>query len=267
MRSEYTVKDDKFGINAYVYGKRTVLEFIEAPNSLVIKDKQGLTVSYERIGERFYRLARQLDKFTATVNGDEVLFDVYKPEQIVVLPPVVAEPLAQPVVQPTASAAALAPVPAPAASAQSSAPGSAAIPAQAASTDKPMPATAPEKPPVVASASPSLPSRLAVQPVDLESAKPAARVWEVEASDLSVYAAIKRWTRITQAQETKWQLSWEIPVDYPVTITGTYSGNFEEAVGDLLEGYSKADYRAKVCLYSNNVVRVVRFLGTGTECD
>jgi putative lipoic acid-binding regulatory protein len=103
--------------------------------------------------------------------------------------------------------------------------------------------------------------------VKAEPIKQPALTWDVEAADLSVFAAIKRWTRLTQRQEKKWQLSWEIPVDFPVTITGTYSGNFEDAVGELLQGYSKADYRPKVCVYSNNVVRIVRFLGNGTECD
>lgn len=93
------------------------------------------------------------------------------------------------------------------------------------------------------------------------------QAWDIEAADLSIYSTLKRWTRKTEKSNDKWQLSWDIPVDYPVTITGTFSGSYADAVSKVISGFSKADYPPKACIHANNVIRIVRLLGNGKECD
>jgi outer membrane protein OmpA-like peptidoglycan-associated protein len=58
---------DASGMRAFVYGKRTVLEFPSRPLWLSIQDENGVAVPYEREG-RYYRLPRQLDHFTVRAN-------------------------------------------------------------------------------------------------------------------------------------------------------------------------------------------------------
>jgi outer membrane protein OmpA-like peptidoglycan-associated protein len=54
-------------MRAFVYGKRTVLEFPNRPLWLSIQDENGVAVPYEREG-RYYRLSRKLDQFTVRAN-------------------------------------------------------------------------------------------------------------------------------------------------------------------------------------------------------
>lgn len=58
---------------AFIYGGQTVLDLSNGPALLWIKDEQGKTVDYERMG-RYYRVNGQLEKFTAWVNGRHVTF-------------------------------------------------------------------------------------------------------------------------------------------------------------------------------------------------
>lgn len=85
--------------------------------------------------------------------------------------------------------------------------------------------------------------------------------WEIRPTDLTIYAAMKRW-----AAQAKHQLTWEIPVDYPVTILDRFNGTFEEAVKRAMDAYEIADLQPKACFYDNNVVRIVRRVGDGKEC-
>lgn len=99
-----------------------------------------------------------------------------------------------------------------------------------------------------------------------ESAAPTASLaqsgtWEIRPTDLTIYAAMKRW-----AAQAKHQLTWEIPVDYPVTILDRFNGTFEEAVKRAMDAYEIADLQPKACFYDNNVVRIVRRVGDGKEC-
>jgi outer membrane protein OmpA-like peptidoglycan-associated protein len=71
---------DTSGVTAYVYGKHTVLEFKAVPVFLSIKDGQGASVDYEREGQ-YVRLNRQLDTFTASMNGRSVTFMALQPVQ------------------------------------------------------------------------------------------------------------------------------------------------------------------------------------------
>lgn len=75
---DYTATGDVMDARAYLYGKRTVLEFKNAPAFLVVKDENGASVEYEKVGQH-YRLTRKLDHFTAWVNGRAVTFSFVKP--------------------------------------------------------------------------------------------------------------------------------------------------------------------------------------------
>lgn len=260
MRNEYTIKNDRLGISAYVYGKRTVLEFMEPPRSMQIHDEKNIPVGYERISEKYYRLAKSVNNFTAKIDDDQVEFSLNKPEQFVTIDATgkvsavtsAITPPAVDVVPKVATGAAVAP-------------GSATVAAPIAALDSATVVSA-----VPALNAPAAPTQLGqVALVDLINEKPVvAETWKLEASDLSVFSAIKRWARKTLQSGNGWQVSWEVPIDYPVTIVGTFKGEFEEAVSELIEGYRKSDYPPKACKYMHNrVVRIVRLTGTGKECE
>lgn len=86
--------------------------------------------------------------------------------------------------------------------------------------------------------------------------------WEIRPDDLAINPTIRRW-----AKAAHWQVAWEIPVDFPVTITDSFVGTFEDAVSRVVSAYEGADYPLKACFYDNKVVRIVRFLGNGKECE
>lgn len=75
---DYAASGDVMDARAYLYGKRTVLEFAHPPSFLIVKDENGLSVDYEKVG-RHYRLARKLDHFTAWINGRALTFSLLKP--------------------------------------------------------------------------------------------------------------------------------------------------------------------------------------------
>lgn len=102
-----------------------------------------------------------------------------------------------------------------------------------------------------------IPPQTAVQP---QVRRPNNR-WELRAADMSIYGAMKRWTDLAG-----WQISWEIPVDFPVTIVGVFDNNFRGAIDTVLDAYRGADFPPKGCFYENNVLRVVRRIGDGKEC-
>lgn len=90
----------------------------------------------------------------------------------------------------------------------------------------------------------------------------AKSAWHLKAEDGSVYAALKRW-----ATSAGWQMSWEIPVDFPIEILDSSSGTFEEAVQRVLTAFRVADYPPYPCFHENKVVRVIRRIqGNGDEC-
>nr|WP_306798523.1 TcpQ domain-containing protein [Janthinobacterium sp. FW305-128] len=250
MRNEYTIKNDRLGINAYVYGKRTVLEFMEPPRTLYLFDAKNIPVQYERISEKYYRLARSVENFTAKINGDQVEFSMNKPEQFVTVD---AAGNVGAVTSITASAVGPITTVTPPAG--------------------PNATVTPPAPPNATVTPPTAPAQYGeigqVALVDLVAEKTVvAEKWKLEASDLSVFSAIKRWARKTAQTNANWQVSWEVPIDYPVTIVGTFEGTFEEAVSELMKGFRKAEYPPKACKYmENRVIRIVRLTGTGKECE
>jgi len=74
VSADYEAAGDVAGMRAFVYGKRTVLEFSGRALWLTVQDENGVPVSYEREG-RYYRLARTLGRFTVRANTRVVVFN------------------------------------------------------------------------------------------------------------------------------------------------------------------------------------------------
>lgn len=74
---DYTATGAVDSARAYFYGKRTLLEFDGTPGFLAVRDENGVSVDYERVGQ-YYRLNRRLDNFTVWVNGRSVTFTAVK---------------------------------------------------------------------------------------------------------------------------------------------------------------------------------------------
>jgi len=86
--------------------------------------------------------------------------------------------------------------------------------------------------------------------------------WALRAEDGSVYAALKRWS-----VSAGWQISWEIPVDFPIEIEDVSGGSYEFAVRRVLTAFRVSDYPPHPCFHENRVVRVVRRIqGNDDEC-
>jgi len=86
--------------------------------------------------------------------------------------------------------------------------------------------------------------------------------WELRIEDGSIYAALKRWSA-----KVGWQISWEIPVDFPVEIVDVSAGQFEESVRRVLTAFRVSDYPPYPCFHENKVIRVVRRIqGNDDEC-
>lgn len=86
--------------------------------------------------------------------------------------------------------------------------------------------------------------------------------WDLRVEDGSIYAALKRWSYLAG-----WQISWEIPVDFPIEIMDSSKGSFENSVRRILTAFKVADYPPYPCFHENKVVRVVRRIqGDDEEC-
>lgn len=86
--------------------------------------------------------------------------------------------------------------------------------------------------------------------------------WQVRTSDVTLRQSLMRWAR-----DAGWQVSWEIPYDYPVQLEGSFTGNFEDAVDQFMGSLRYSDYPALACMYeANHVVRVLHY-GDKKQCD
>lgn len=77
VSSDYIASGDVTGTRAFVYGKRTVLEFESAPAVLVVKDAMGGDVQYEKAG-RYYRFERIIDRFSAWADGRAISYERFR---------------------------------------------------------------------------------------------------------------------------------------------------------------------------------------------
>ncbi|MGY4831822.1 OmpA family protein (plasmid) [Sphaerotilaceae bacterium SBD11-9] len=99
VSADYDAIGETYGVKAFVYGKRTVLEFPAVPSWLSIRDSNGVPVEFESEG-RYVRLAHQLDRFSIWSYGRAVTFTVVKVEK-----PTPTEPPSAPHAQATAAGA------------------------------------------------------------------------------------------------------------------------------------------------------------------
>lgn len=87
--------------------------------------------------------------------------------------------------------------------------------------------------------------------------------YRFEGYDLSYRSVLMRWASLGGG----WQIIWEADRDFPGRVMAEFSNDFEEAIKMSVDAYRNSDYPIKACVYTNRVVRIVRFQGTGTECD
>lgn len=79
-------------------------------------------------------------------------------------------------------------------------------------------------------------------------------VWRLTKQDGLVRTALMRW-----AQEAKYNLDWDVPVDYPIPFEVSYQGEFEKVVGDVMGSLKGTDYPVQSCIYENKAIRIVRY--------
>lgn len=82
--------------------------------------------------------------------------------------------------------------------------------------------------------------------------------WEVNPADKTLNAAFARW-----AASAGWQLVWELPVDYAVTVRTEIHGSFADAVALVAKSMETADMPMKAIFYDGN--RVLRIVAKGTQ--
>ncbi len=102
----------------------------------------------------------------------------------------------------------------------------------------------------------------AQQTTQTPTATQVGKKFRFESSDLSFKQTLSRWSKMAG-----WQVAWEAEKDFPGRLIADISNDFEEAVQESVKAYKNTDYPLKACAYDNKVVRVVRYLGTGKECD
>lgn len=82
--------------------------------------------------------------------------------------------------------------------------------------------------------------------------------WEVNPADKTLNAAFARW-----AASAGWQLVWELPVDYAVTVRTEIHGSFADAVALVAKSMETADMPMKAIFYDGN--RVLRIVAKGSQ--
>lgn len=90
---------------------------------------------------------------------------------------------------------------------------------------------------------------------DTESAN---TVWQIRSDDKTIKDAIVRWSTMSG-----WQLIWDIPYEYPVGATATFSGTFEQSLEAVMTALQSSEIQPQVRFYRGN--NVVRIITKGTE--
>lgn len=85
-----------------------------------------------------------------------------------------------------------------------------------------------------------------------------ASSWEVVPADKTLNTSLARWAAVAG-----WQLVWELPVDYAVSVRTEIRGNFVEAVGLVAKAMETAEIPMKAIFYEGN--RVLRIVAKGAE--
>lgn len=89
-------------------------------------------------------------------------------------------------------------------------------------------------------------------------AAPAALSWEIMPSDKTLNTTLARW-----AAAAGWQLVWELPVDYAVSVRTEIHGSFMEAVELVAKSMDTAEIPMKAIFYEGN--HVLRIVAKGAE--
>lgn len=90
---------------------------------------------------------------------------------------------------------------------------------------------------------------------------PIAKTWSVTLSDDTVRQALARW-----AMDAGWTMSWEVPVDIPLTAGADLATtpDFHEAVAVLADAVAMGETPIRPCFYANQVVRLLPY---NAVCD
>lgn len=85
------------------------------------------------------------------------------------------------------------------------------------------------------------------------AAAPLTKVWEVRASDITLYGTMKRWSK-----DAGMQLIWETE-NHDLRLRGlaSYAVDFDVAVVELMKSVQFSDYPMRACIYENGSLRVV----------
>jgi len=77
--------------------------------------------------------------------------------------------------------------------------------------------------------------------------------WEIAPEDATLRNALSKW-----AGEAGWQLSWDMPYDYPIRLRAAFEGNFEQAIAGIAKSFQEAEVPIAITFYrGNRVLRVV----------
>lgn len=86
-------------------------------------------------------------------------------------------------------------------------------------------------------------------------------VWKLTAADKTVRNALARW-----AKTNRWQLDWDVAVDFPIPYEIEYQGEFKSAIEDVMQSLRGSDYPIEACAYDENrALRIVR-MGEANKC-
>jgi hypothetical protein len=89
-------------------------------------------------------------------------------------------------------------------------------------------------------------------------AAPPLPSWEVTPADKTLNTVLARW-----AATAGWQLVWELPVDYAVSVRTELHGTFADAVGLVTKSMASAEVPIKAIFYEGN--HVLRIVAKGSE--
>jgi hypothetical protein len=111
--------------------------------------------------------------------------------------------------------------------------------------------------PAAKSAAPAVAAPVAAPTSTVPAATPASS-WVVVPADKTLNTALARW-----AAAAGWQLLWELPVDYAVSVRTEIRGSFEEAIGLVAKAMETAEIPMTAIFYEGN--RVLRIVAKGAE--
>ncbi|MDK2126272.1 TcpQ domain-containing protein [Parachitinimonas caeni] len=89
-------------------------------------------------------------------------------------------------------------------------------------------------------------------------AAPVVSSWALGPQHATLRRALQDWS-----QRAGWQLAWEAPVDYPLSYTARFDGDFEAAVQQVFASLQGADQALQAVLYQGN--HTLRVMVAGSQ--